>query len=157
MNPYAEQLGNRNALEVIAETPGQLAEMVGRLGPEGMGRSLAPGKWTAREILCHLADAEMVFAFRIRQTVAEPHYVVQPYDQDAWAEAYSAYDAKEALAVFSAVRQWNVALMRRLPQELLSKPLTHPERGTMTLDVLLQTIAGHDLNHIRQFEQLASK
>ncbi len=52
----------------------------------------APGKWNAREIVCHLADTELVFAFRLRQAIAEPDHIVQPFDQDKWASNYAAYD-----------------------------------------------------------------
>ncbi|HET8666587.1 MAG TPA: DinB family protein [Terriglobales bacterium] len=157
MNPYAAQLGDRDALDVITKTPGELTKLVESLGPAGLERSLAPGKWSARTILCHLADTEMVFAFRLRQTLAEAHYVVQPFDQDAWARSYAAYDASAALAAFTSVRRWNVAFVKNLPPEVYSKPLTHPERGPMTFKVLLETMAGHDLNHLRQFAQLSAR
>jgi hypothetical protein len=148
MNPYASYLGDRNPLEVITATPGQLAHF-----SETEGRP-APGKWNAREILCHLADCELVFAYRIRQTLAEDHHVVQPFDQERWASTYAAYDARAALAVFSSVRQWNLALIKTLKADALKKPVTHPERGTMTLQVVLETMAGHDLNHLKQLEAL---
>ncbi len=72
----------------------------------------APGKWSARDIVSHLADAEVVFAFRLRQTLAEDHHVIQPFDQDLWAKSYPACDAQLALAALSAVRAWNMALIR---------------------------------------------
>lgn len=148
MNPYASYLGDRNPLEVIAASTAEFARF-----SETAGRP-APGKWDAREILCHLADCEVVFAYRIRQTLAEDHHVVQPFDQEKWASAYAAYDARAALAVFSAVRQWNLALIKTLKADALKKPVTHPERGAMTLQVILETMAGHDLNHLRQLEAL---
>ncbi len=157
MNPYAAQLGTRNPREVIADTPRQLTALAGRLGPDGMERSLAPGKWRAREILCHLADCEMVFAFRLRQALAEPHHVVQPFDQDEWARPYPALDGKAALEAFSSARRWNVAWLATVPPQEFSKKLTHPERGEMTFQVLVETMAGHDLNHVRQLETIASQ
>jgi uncharacterized damage-inducible protein DinB len=158
MNPYASYLGNRDPLEVIAATPDRLANFVQKLGPEGLKRSYAPGKWPARVILYHLADAELAFAFRFRQALAEPHHVIQPFDQDEWARSYvsEAYSAKHALEAFSAVRQWNLGLLKNLPKEAFAKPVTHPERGAMTFRVMLETMAGHDLNHLRQFEAIAA-
>ena len=87
-NPYAAQLGNRSAREVIAETPGRLQSILRELSPDGLERSYAPGKWTARQILCHLADCEIAFSFRLRQALAEPNHVIQPFDQDEWARLY---------------------------------------------------------------------
>lgn len=142
MNPYAAFLGERNPLEVIGSTAGELRSVLGRLTEEQVNRAPAPGKWSIREILCHLADCEIVFAYRIRQTVAEPHHRMQPFDQDIWSQAYPAYTAAAALATFTAVREWNVALAKTLSPETLAKPLTHPERGTMTLETVLETMGG---------------
>jgi hypothetical protein len=158
MNPYASVLGSRDALQVASETPGRLSELAKQLGSSGLERSYAPGKWTARLILCHLADCEVAFAFRFRQALAEPSHVIQPFDQDAWARAYSSPDLSGEAAVnsFSALRNWNLALLKSVPQTTYSKPVTHPERGTMTFKVLLETMAGHDLNHLRQIETIAA-
>ena len=155
-NPYAAHLGTRDPLAVIAATPGRLQSCIDRLGPERTGKAPAPGKWSPREVLCHLADAEVVFAYRLRQTLAEDHHVIQPFDQDKWAPAYSAYDAAAALAVFTAVRNWNVALIRAAGPSALAKRVTHPERGEMTFETIVQTMAGHDLNHLPQLETLVN-
>ncbi|MBZ5622173.1 MAG: DinB family protein [Acidobacteriia bacterium] len=157
VNPYASFLGDRKPREVIAETSQRLASLAERLGPDGLERSLAPGKWPARAILCHLADCETVFAFRLRQALAEPHHIIQPFDQDAWATRYASLDAEAALAVFSAVRKWNLALLDAVTPEQLSKTLHHPERGDMTFQTVIETMGGHDLNHLRQLETIASQ
>lgn len=157
LNPYASFLGNRNPLEVIAETPEKIESLLEALGPERANQSPAPGKWSAREIVCHLADCETVFAFRIRQALAEENHVVQPFDQDKWAKNYAAYDTDEALALFSATRAWNLRLIDSLPAEAFEKRLTHPERGEMALRVVIETMGGHDVNHIRQIETIAGR
>jgi DinB family protein len=156
MNPYASFLGTREPRQVIASTAARLSELLDLMGIDRAGRSPAPGKWSAREILCHLADCEIVFAFRIRQTLAEPHHIIQPFDQDLWAGNYAAYDAQSALAVFTAVRNFNVKLIASLPPEAFSKPVSHPERGTMTFQSIVETMGGHDLNHIGQIEKITS-
>lgn len=157
LNPYASFLGNRNPLEVIAETPNKIETLLAALGPERANQSPAPGKWSAREIVCHLADCETVFAFRIRQALAEENHVVQPFDQDKWAKNYAVYDTDEALALFSATRAWNLRLIDSLPAEAFEKRLTHPERGEMALRVVIETMGGHDVNHIRQIETIAGR
>jgi len=157
MNPYASYLGDKNPGEVIAQTPATLKTIVASISDEQASRKPAPDKWSIREILCHLADCEVVFAFRIRQTLAEPHHVVQPFDQDLWAQPYSAYTTQAALAVFTAVREWNIGLIRSLSPEAFDKPMTHPERGTMTLQTVIDTMGGHDLNHLQQVEGIAAR
>ena len=156
LNPYASFLGSRNPLDVITETPRALAKLVDTLGEEGLEGRTAPGKWTAREIICHLADTELAFAFRLRQALAEQDHVIQPLDQDRWATHYAAYDTRAALAVFSTVRDWNIRLIRSLPREAFLRKVTHPERGEMTFQTVVETMGGHDLNHQRQIETIAS-
>src|ERR1043166_6404689 len=156
-NPYAPNLAGKDPVKVISETAGHLERLSKTIGPKRIDQPRAPGKWSAREILCHLADCETVFAFRIRQTLAEAHHVIQPFDQEKWASTYGAYDAGAALDVFSSVRRWNLALIRGTAPGALSKPVTHPERGDMTFQVLVETMAGHDLNHLRQIESMAGQ
>jgi len=156
MNPYASFVGTQEPRQVIASTASRLTELLDSLGVEGAQKSPAPGKWSAREILCHLADCEIVFAFRLRQTLAEPHHIIQPFDQDLWAGNYAAYDVQSALAVFISVRDFNVKLIASLPPEAFSKPVSHPERGTMTFETIVETMGGHDLNHIGQIEKIAA-
>ena len=155
-NPYASHLGNRNPQEVIAATPGRLDGLFNKLGAKGAEQSLAPGKWSARQILCHLADCELVFGFRLRQALAEDHHVIQPFDQDQWAKNYATPETRAALAVFTSVRNWNLALIRNATPQMLSKKITHPERGEMTFQIIVETMAGHDLNHMKQLETIAS-
>ena len=156
MNPYASFVGETDPLQVIASTSGRLEALLETLGSERVNEPAAAGKWSPREVLCHLADTELAFAFRIRQALAEPHHVIQPFDQDQWAKNYQVFDAASALEVFRAVRNWNVALIRASIPEALSKPLTHPERGPMTFQTLIETMAGHDVNHLRQIEAAAA-
>src|SRR5947208_16107972 len=126
LNPYAPFLRDRDPRAVVRETPGRLGEQVERLGPDGLKRSPAPGKWSAGAILCHLADCEMVFGFRLRQALAEPHHVIQPFDQDAWAKSYETFDPRAALELFSAARRWNLALLVTVAPADFGRKLTHP-------------------------------
>ncbi len=157
LNPYEKYLGTDDAQEVISETPAKLAVIFKQLGPVGVERSPAPGKWNAREIFSHLADCEITFAYRLRQTLAEENHVIQPFDQENWAVTYAAYDAPSALAVFSSVRRWNIALVKSTKPEHRAKTVTHPERGTMTFQTIVETMAGHDLNHLLQLEAIAGQ
>jgi hypothetical protein len=156
MNPYASFLGDRNSLEVIEQTPSNLSGLAVQLVPASMEWRPAPGKWNAREIICHLADSEIAFAFRLRQTLAEDQHVIQPFDQERWAGTYGGLRARAALNAFSALREWNLALIGSTPAEAMSKPVTHPERGEMTFRVIIDTMAGHDLNHLSQLDRIVA-
>src|ERR1039458_3989471 len=129
LNPYASQLGDLDPLEVIAATPAKLRALMDAIGGERAEQPRAPGKWSAREIVCHLADCEVAFAFRLRQTLAEARHVMQPFDQEAWAKRYAGYSVEAALATFSALRQWNLALVRPLGAADLARPVYRSEEG----------------------------
>jgi hypothetical protein len=156
VNPYASFLGSRDPREVIASTPARVLELLAQLGETRGNQAPSPGKWSVREIVCHLADCEIVFAFRLRQSLAEPRHVMQPFDQDLWAANYAAYDAQSALAVFTALRNFNIKLIASLPLEAFSKVANHPERGDMTFQTIVETMGGHDLNHLGQIEKIAA-
>jgi|SRR5262245_32570167 len=157
LNPYAVHLEGRNPRDVIATTAQRLQQLADRIGPARITDAPAPGKWSARDILCHLADCEIVFAFRLRQALAEDHHVIQPFDQNLWAKAYGSGDATAALATFAAVRAWNIALLRDVTPEQRVKPVTHPERGDMPFEAIVETMGGHDVNHIKQLDAIISR
>jgi len=77
-----------------------------------------------------------------------------PYDQDAFATSYTYRSSREALDAFSAIRRWNVLSIHSVVPGSLTKPVTHPERGTMTFQTILETMGGHDLNHLSQITAL---
>jgi hypothetical protein len=155
MNPYAAHLEGRDPFAVIAETPQELAGIIRSLSPQTLDTAPAPGKWSIRQILAHLADCEVVFGFRFRQTVAEDRPTIHPFDQDRWAANYDGYDALTALETFTALRRWNILFLSALPQEAFARQMTHPERGTMPLRIVVETMAGHDRNHFKQIERIA--
>ena len=156
-NPYAGSLANRDPLSVLQATSGRLRAVTARLGTGGLEQSLAPGKWSAGKIICHLADCEIGFGYRWRQVAAQPHHAIQTFDQDLWAAQYDSLSAKEALEAFCALRQWNNAWLSKLPGDAFEKLATHPERGELALLQLLEITAGHDLHHLGQLDQIAAK
>ena len=154
-NPYAKFVGGREPVAVIRATPGAVRELLARMPAEQVAMC-APGKrWNAREIVCHLADCELVFSFRMKQTLAVDGPVLQPFDQEKWALRYGNCDLASALRMFEAARRWNVLLIEAATEEERRRPATHPERGAMTFWTIVETMAGHDTNHLGQLERLA--
>src|SRR5689334_8884399 len=138
LNPYAQHLGDRDPLTVLRATVPALHERLRKLAPRVDVRP-GPGRWSAREIVCHLADVESVHLVRLRQSLAEEHHVIQPFDQDRWAARYVGRDLATALAAFEATRAWLLAFAAELDDSDLARPVTHPERGTLSVRVLLET------------------
>ena len=157
LNPYETCLDGRPVTEILEATPATLEGLLETIGPAQSTQSPAPGKWSAAEIIAHLADCEVVFAFRLRQTLAEENYTIQPFDQEKWSAQYGGIPAAEALGVFKAMRLWNLQLLRNVGPAAAGRIVTHPERGTMTFQTIVETMAGHDLNHIGQLQRIAGR
>ncbi|MGB8097016.1 MAG: DinB family protein [Terracidiphilus sp.] len=155
LNPYEKFLDGRPVMDVLAETPRAIASLLEKMGLDKAREALAPGKWSAGEIVAHLADCELVFGFRLRQTLAEDNPTIQPFDQDKWAKTYRGIEPKEALAGFAALRRWNSLMLEAVLPAAADRRMTHPERGTMTFQAVVETMAGHDLNHLGQLKRIA--
>jgi len=153
LNPYAKFLGDQDARAVIAATPGLVHQAVSAMTAEQAQAPITPGKWSPCQIVAHLADCELVFSFRLRQTLAMQAPVIQPFDQDDWAKRYGAYDLASGLELFRAARGWNVKLIGAASKADFAREMTHPERGTMTFQTVVETMAGHDLNHLGQLQK----
>lgn len=154
-NPYATFIDERPVEAILSSTPEALRAVFDQIGETEVETRPAPGKWSASEIACHLADCELVFGFRLRQTLAENNPTIQPFDQDKWAAGYLGADAEQALRVFTALRGWNLQLIQSAMPAAAARTMTHPERGTMTFQTVIETMAGHDLNHLTQLRRIA--
>jgi uncharacterized damage-inducible protein DinB len=147
--PYAGMLVGWDPAKVIATTPVRLGLILDGLSTAEIEARPAPGKWSVREIVAHLADCEIAWGWRLRQVYGEDHVTIQPFEQDAWAKVYDAYSFELAWATFKALRAWNVAFVGALTEADKKKGYTHPERGEdETLWTLVEIMAGHDLHHL---------
>jgi len=155
VNPYEKFLDGRPLETILAATTNAIAEYLEVIGADRVDVSPAPGKWSAAEIVCHLADCEMVFGFRLRQTLAEDGPTIQPFDQEKWAANYRGMPASLALETFTVVRKWNLRLIHAALPAAAGRTVIHPERGAMTFQTLVETMAGHDLNHLGQLRRIA--
>jgi len=153
LNPYAGALGSRDPVEVIEATPVRLGRLLDGLTAKQIETPPAPGKWSVREVMAHLADCEIAFGFRLRQAAAGVQ-MIQPFEQDDWARNYGGYDFQAAMKTYRALRAWNLAFVRSMTEEQKAQVVTHPERGTMTTWTIVETMAGHDLHHLARLEKL---
>jgi hypothetical protein len=160
LNPYASYLNGQDPLSVLSSTADRIRTLTSGLSEAQINTRPAPQKWSLCEIAAHLADCEIVFSFRLRQTLApalsQPHAIIQPFDQDAWATRYGAYHFKSALDLFQSARNWNLLFLSTVLEQDRRRPTTHPERGTMTFWTIVETMGGHDINHLQQIERLAA-
>jgi hypothetical protein len=116
----------------------------------------APGKWSVRQIVAHLADAELVGAHRFRQVIAEDNPTLIAFDQDKWSANldYARRKPKTSLETFRRIRAENYELLKELPEGAFDRAGNHTENGPMTLRRLLEGYAGHAESHARQLQEI---
>ena len=156
-NPYGEDLGGRDARRALHETPEAIARIVRALGPEGLSRRTALGKWTLAEILVHLAHTEIIVQGRFRYALTTRDYVVQPFDQDEFMMIEPAVDGDAALVAYVSLRTFALPLIDRLTAEELAKRFRHVEHGEISVTWLLEWWAGHERRHLGQIERIAAQ
>ena len=150
---------DKDAWSVLASTPDRLRELVAGRTREALSRTPDPARWSVVQILAHLADSEIVGAWRFRSVLAADGVPLQAYDQNVWAEAfrYGDTDPIESLEVFAANRQATLSLLRRVDPSLHANHGVHAERGRETIEHLVRLYAGHDVNHLEQIERLVGE
>lgn len=149
-------LGDREPLAVLAELPAELERLTNDLTAEELRAPEAPEKWSVVEVVCHLADSELVWAYRLRMVVAHDRPRLEGYDQDLWSSRLSYRDQglERPLARILLLRNENLALLRSLAPEDWQRVSVHDERGEESVAHMTRLYAGHDLVHRRQLERI---
>jgi DinB superfamily len=149
-------LGNVHDEPLNILTGTSLNHLLGDVPSAGLDWRPAEDRWSIAEILAHLADAEVVFAFRIRKIISEPGSSVPSYDQNQWASRmnYRQRHAQHSLSTFQALRALDLDLLRGLSEEQWESAGIHQERGRESVRQMVRLYAGHDVNHLRQIESL---
>jgi hypothetical protein len=155
-NPYDSFLDGRPLETILTATHGVIASLLSTMPQDKWSAPPAPGKWSPAEIICHLADCEIAFGFRLRQTLAENGPTLEPFDQEKWAATYGGVPASTALDAFTALRKWNLRLIGSVMPAAADRPAFHPERGPLTFQTIVETMAGHNLNHLAQLRKIAN-
>lgn len=114
------------------------------------------GKWSAAEIIHHLADSETTSALRLRRLLVEDHPLIQAYDQDAFAARlnYNQRNIDPALDAFRCARATTAQLFDFMSDEDWRREGTHSESGAYTPEDWLKIYAAHAHNHAAQIRRL---
>ena len=147
---YSAVLGDREPLDTIRENGDRARALTAGWTEPQFERRYAPGKWTARQILTHLAQTEMALGTRARMALSTPDYVAQRFDQDTWVARESRLQGPDAVGAFVALSQMNRVLFESLTPADRQIAMAHPEYGAITVDWIVHLLAGHQIHHLRQ-------
>jgi hypothetical protein len=149
-------VGDKNPMDVLRATPGSLRRAFEAMPASQTRTPEAPGRWSAAQVIQHLADAELVWGYRVRMVLSNDRPSLTGYDQDLWAEKfrYSEADAQEAVEQFAVVRRSNLRLLEQASDADLRRVGVHVERGEESVAHLIRLNAGHDLLHLQQLERI---
>src|SRR5262245_61035320 len=150
ITPYTSQLAGRDPIEAIGDAIARIEAITTAWSPADFERSYAPGKWSARKILTHLAHSEIAFGMRARMALTVPGYAAQSFDQDLWMAREPALNGRAAANVYLSAGRMNLAFFDTLSEADRSIAFSHPEYGALTIDWILHQTAGHQLHHLKQ-------
>jgi uncharacterized damage-inducible protein DinB len=144
-------------IDAAEKSPKQIAAAVSGLPENILRHKPAPNEWCILEILAHLADMELLYAYRMRQMLADKKPVLAPIDQDEWARnlGYMEESPAELIALYGLNRHHNLQLLRRIKPSDLEKSAYHPElKKNVTVAEYLEKMGTHGANHLQQIERL---
>ena len=153
---YRAALGDDDPLFAMAEAPERLRKLVRGLTEEQLATAPAPGKWSIKQIVAHLADGEVILGSRYRFAAAHERPPIAGYDQDLFVERLGVENTttEELLADFELARAVNLGLLQRLPEGALERVGIHAERGEESIAKMVAMYAGHDRVHLEQIETI---
>lgn len=145
-------LGSQDPLEVLRETPAALRNAVAGITADQLSTPEGPDKWSVRQVVQHLADAELVGAYRYRMILTHDAPPLLGYDQDAWCQRlhYDESDVETALGDFATLRRANLRVLERTTPAERARFGVHAERGVESVSLMMRLYAGHDVVHLRQ-------
>jgi hypothetical protein len=121
---------------------------------EELDRQPAPGKWTPREIVHHLADSEMTSAIRLRRLLAEDAPVIVGYDQEEFArKLHYARPIDASLEALKGARATTTEILERMTEAEWAREGTHTESGHYTVLQWLEIYAVHAHDHAAQIRR----
>lgn len=145
----------QDLIDAYVRGPEQLREAIAGMTPDQLDARPIPGRWSTREVVCHIVDFDMLYADRMKRVIAEREPTFFPSEPDAFTAnlAYSQRDLAEELELLRLVRQQLGTILRSLPEEAFQRTGRHAIRGPVTLEYLLKTITEHIPHHIRFIEE----
>ncbi|MGH7719045.1 MAG: DinB family protein [Gemmatimonadaceae bacterium] len=159
VNALLDALGARDPFDVLRETPDGIRRAIAGMSVAQLTIPEAPGKWSVRHVVQHLADSELVGGYRFRVVLAQNRPPLAGYDQDRWANhlGYEDTDIETALNDFSTLRRANLRLLDRTSPAERQRVGLHAERGEESIAHMMRLYSGHDVVHLRQIARIRER
>jgi uncharacterized damage-inducible protein DinB len=135
--------------------PQKLRDAIDGMTDEEINAVPIPGKWSTRQIICHIADFEPVYADRMKRIIVEENLTMFGGDPDVFAAglAYDERDIEEELQLLEAVRKHVARILKTLKSEQFERTGNHSEDGPISLKSLLERITNHIPHHVSFIEE----
>ena len=158
LNPYESFLDGRPIDAILASTADAIAECLEAIGPNRTSLAAGSRQMERRPRSCATLPIARLSSHSVSaRRLPKMGRPSSPSIRRSGPRRYSGVPAAEALAAFSALRNWNLRLIRDAMPGAAGRMMTHPERGTMTFQSVVETMAGHDLNHLGQLRRIAGQ
>jgi DinB superfamily len=146
---YISQVSEDEILPVLRSQLDALDVLLGRVTPERETHRYAEGKWSIREIVGHLIDAERVFGYRAFAIARGDLNNMPGFDQNEYilTSPYDRIDLEDLLSEFRLVRLSNIAMLRTLDEESWVRIGTANE-NQVSVRALAFIMAGHVRHHM---------
>jgi hypothetical protein len=128
-----------------------LRQAVAGMSREQLTARPIPRKWSTLEVVCHLADSDLILSDRMKRVIAEDRPSLISLDESRYAAALACHNRvlEEELALVEHTRRQLARILRNLPPEALAREGIHSEYGPRTLEQLLQTSIDHIPHHVK--------
>ncbi|GAB5535908.1 MAG: putative metal-dependent hydrolase [Rubricoccaceae bacterium] len=152
-------LGDSDPIAILRSTPTWISETAGRTSPGALHQPEREGKWSAADVIHHLADSDVVWSVRLRRVLAEERPALDGYNQDLWASTlgYSHRPVGPSVELFGAARRMTLSLIAAATSENLQRVGVHGERGDESIAEMIRLYAGHDVAHRNQIERILNQ
>jgi uncharacterized damage-inducible protein DinB len=143
----------------IAEAPASIRQAVEGLSAQQFDTPYRPGGWTVRQVLHHVPDSHMNAYCRCKFALTEENPTIKAYDEAAWAAVADTARTPPgvSLALLDALHERWVILLESLTPGDFARTLQHPEKGSITLDWMLQLYAWHGRHHAGHITALRTR
>lgn len=140
----------RQLVELYQTGPERVREAIAGMTDEELDAAPVPGLWSSRQVICHIADFEVVYADRMKRALAEFEPTVFGGDPDTFAASlgYLKRPVEGELLVIEGVRRQMGAIIESLTPRDLARHVRHSEAGLVSLGQLLSDIAAHIPHHL---------